>query len=77
MPFGAPGSWLLSFVEIANAPHPSPLPPGEREFLVAGFAVGRHPIIFLKKSGGKMVLDNRTFLGLNTVKDNTLIATLI
>ena len=26
MPFGAPGSWLLSFVEIANAPHPNPLP---------------------------------------------------
>ena len=24
MPFGEPGSWLLSFVEIVNAPHPSP-----------------------------------------------------
>jgi len=67
----------LAFVEIANAPHPSPLPPREREFLVVGFAVRRHPIIFLKKRGGKMVLDNRTFLGLNTAEDNTLIATLI
>ena len=32
-------------------------------------------MIFLKKRGGKMVLDNRTFLGLNTVADNTLITT--
>ena len=65
MPFRAPGSWLLSFVEIANAPHPSPfdklragsLPPGEREFLVVGFAVGRHPMIFLKERGGNLVLE--------------------